>query len=233
MQLIPLLFWLVQIVFVPWFIRSGWPKTKRSSLFIKMVCSSAFVLFGVYTIHCAGRSSYGTQILIGLICGWFGDLFLTMGPFLPQGNKSVDTAITIVGGSAFLAGHIFYILAFFSVSDRKIALFLILYIVTLSLVLVTRRLLHLEMDNLTIPVIIYAMMVTFMFTSGVVAGVSSGSVFGILTLSVSTFLFLLSDLTLGVKTFAPKFNTLPVRILYLSAYYIAQMLLVHSIALVG
>lgn len=227
MDKVSALAWVLQAIFVPLFIRSGWPKTKRSSLFIKMVCSTVFVLFGLYVLQFGQNKTYGMQIFIGLICGWVGDIFLTMGPFFPEGNKRIENTITILGGLAFFAGHILYIVAFFSVSEKKTALFLILYFVTLAIEIVLKQILRLKMGGMTIPILVYAMMVTLMFTSGVVAGLSAG----IPALCVGAGLFLLSDLTLGVKTFSPKFNTLPVRILYLTAYYVAQMLLVHSIAL--
>lgn len=66
----------------------------------KLVASSAFIAVAMQSG--AVSSGYGRLILVGLICSWFGDMFLT---------SSSQTAF-LAGLCAFLIGHLAYVSAF-------------------------------------------------------------------------------------------------------------------------
>ncbi|MCQ2472438.1 MAG: lysoplasmalogenase [Clostridia bacterium] len=240
MYFIIALFCLLQIIFVPIFIKSGWPKTKKSTLLIKMICSTVFVGFAAFNIYISGADFGGTYqrfILIALALGWVGDVFLTADPFLEGKSKEFKLAVNIVGACAFLAGHIFFIIAFFKKTKEIGAALGITFFVPLAVVLVAlvlaKMLLKVKLSKLAVPVAIYALMIDVMFSAAFNLGISVGSWQSVLTLGVGTLLFVASDFSLGIKYFDDKrFNTLTVRSVYITAYYIAQMLIAASLLVI-
>ncbi len=95
----------LEFVTVPMFLKYYWPQKCKKSMLFKMISATLFVLCGFFAIKISGNNTpYANLILWGLVLGWFGDLFLHW--------LSDKRAIFAVGVVAFLAGHIFYIVAF-------------------------------------------------------------------------------------------------------------------------
>ena len=94
----------LQIIFVPLFLKAQWPGICRKSLFFKMICATSFLSMGVLSINIVGdKSTYAIIMLVGLVFGWLGDLFLHLN----------DTAKSFaIGFCSFLVGHIVYITAY-------------------------------------------------------------------------------------------------------------------------
>lgn len=233
MNFIIALFCLLQIIFVPIFIKSGWPKTKKSTLFIKMICSTVFVGFAAFNIYISGADFGGTYqkfILIALALGWVGDVFMTFDAFLEGKPKEINLAVNIVGACSFLAGHVFFIIAFSKEIQKIGAVFFVTFAIVLAVLVAVKFILKLNLGKLTVPVVVYAMMIDGMFSLGLSLGISTGTWLSVLTLGVGTLLFVVSDFSLGLKIFdGERFNTLPVRTTYITTYYIAQMLIAASI----
>lgn len=234
------LFCSLQIIFVPMFIKSGWPKSKKSTLFIKMVCSTIFIGFALYNIlnsDAGFESTYSRLVFTGLALGWVGDVFMTFDPFLVNKSKTINTAVGIVGGVSFLAGHIFFITAFLkatkSVGAEIGKEFFIIFAVTLAVILLAKVLLKLKLGKLTAPVAVYALMIDIMFSLGLNLGLSYGSTAALISLGAGTLLFVVSDFSLGLKIFdGERFNTLKIRTVYITTYYIAQMLIAYSLSVI-
>ena len=65
------------LVFVPLYDKAYWPEPTKKSLACKMVAATAFVLIGVLGMFITdNKSDYTTTMIIGLILGWVGDLFM-------------------------------------------------------------------------------------------------------------------------------------------------------------
>ncbi len=228
-----ILFWVLQLIFVPLFIKSGWPESKKSTLLIKMVCSTVFVGYALYGILSCGAgfdSRYRLFVFVGLILGWAGDIFMTFDPFLKGRPKAVSDGVAVLGGVFFLAGHIFYIAAFIKEGKGFGAVFFITFIAVMLALAVVKKVLKLNLGKFTVPVVIYAVMLDIMFSSAINLGVNAGTQALMLT-GAGALLFLSSDFTLGLKIFdGERFNTLPVRTVYIATYYIAQMLIAASAA---
>ena len=97
---------LAEFYTVPTFLKYYWPKKCKQSLIFKMISATLFVLCGVLAMKISGNnSSYAYLMVLGLVFGWLGDYFL---------HSLKDRMIEfIIGGVAFLVGHIFYIAAFY------------------------------------------------------------------------------------------------------------------------
>ena len=74
-----------------------------------MIAATAFVLIGVLGMFITdNKSDYASTMIIGLILGWIGDLFMHI-PH-PPGNPRMS--VVYIGAASFLIGHIFYVSAF-------------------------------------------------------------------------------------------------------------------------
>lgn len=237
---IPSVFWLIQLVFVPLFIKAGWPESTKKGFYFKMVCATAYVGFGFYCAYINGKvdSYYPHYMLIGLVLGWVGDFCLTFDPFLVNKPKAVTSVVYIFGGVSFLAGHIFYIVAFlhlFNQSGKSLDYSYFAMIAALFCIMVLLKCcLKVRLGKLSIPVAVYALMILAMLVSAVFAGFMGGRSIGFSSVAVAgAALFVISDFSLALKMFAEdRFNTLAVRILYIITYFLAQMLIASTLVLV-
>lgn len=66
------------------------------ALGIKAVSSAVFILIGILSFRLSSRGTAALLLLLGLIAGWFGDMLLKW---------------VYIGGTCFLAGHIFYLIS--------------------------------------------------------------------------------------------------------------------------
>ena len=113
--------YLLFLVFVPLYDKAYWPEPTKKSLTFKMIAATAFVGVGIIGMFLTDNSSsYANLMIIGLLLGWFGDLFMHI-PH-PPGNPRMS--VVYIGASGFLVGHIFYVIAFVKstaalVSDYK------------------------------------------------------------------------------------------------------------------
>ncbi len=231
MHLVQILCIIVTAVFLPMFIKSGWPKTKKTTLLWKMICASAFVVTGVYLRKYGADSieyEYSQFILWGLCLGWIGDLCLTGNALF---GKKIYWALTAVGGISFLLGHIFYVIAFFSKGNLFGSVMYISFAVALVIIIALKFILKIKLGKLTFPVLIYAIMLDFMFASAVALAANIGTVPAFICLAGGGLLFVISDLSLALKFFDQKrFNTFSFRIINLTTYFIAQLLIANSLA---
>ena len=81
---------------------------ERAKLPFKTVASLCFVALGAVCLWKSGASEYGVMVLIALVLGCVGDVFLQ----IPGGGDGCF----ISGLIAFLLGHLMYVAAFFAES---------------------------------------------------------------------------------------------------------------------
>ena len=102
---------LPECIFTFLFIKAGYPASTKKGFFFKMCACAVFLLNGALAYY-PDFSSYGRLIMIALIAGFIGDIFLTMDPFLTmEKSKKLSMFFIIIGGAAFLAGHVIYFTA--------------------------------------------------------------------------------------------------------------------------
>ena len=92
-----------------WFLIEKLKKYSVKAAFIKSLVSALFVAVGILgwflSVRERGLSGPGMFILLGLIFGLMGDIWLDLKYVFPQ----EDDALTYAGFAAFGAGHVLYI----------------------------------------------------------------------------------------------------------------------------
>lgn len=142
MKLLILAFWVAELLVLAWYIKSCWPVRTRRSLYVKMLCASVFLAYGITLAALirsgvnvsfagpnnaelsAGANTFvqfpaGTSttrvvhlILWALGYGWLGDLFLGLSHQVGDGKDGKKTAMNALGVLAFLLGHVLYTVGF-------------------------------------------------------------------------------------------------------------------------
>lgn len=216
---------------VPKFLEYSWPEKCWKSLKVKMVCAAMFIITAVCCILYSGNfGPYAKLMFIGLLCGVLGDLLI----HVPEHG-----IINVLGGVAFFVGHIFYIIAFYRelsarVPDEKFfALTSIIAPVAFTACYFGFAFLNkVRYGKLTVPVILYALMISSMLTMAARLSIHIMQIPVFITVLLGATLFITSDSTLALFMFAEKFRTKPVKNLYIITYFTAQVLLGTSIIFV-
>ncbi|KOP71631.1 hypothetical protein AMS60_20135 [Bacillus sp. FJAT-21945] len=156
------------------------------------------------------RSFTGWIILAGLLFCLFGDGLLHW---------------FLIGLSAFLIGHIFYIIGFFK--EWRFSLIRVLTIIPISFyaifigLILTESLIEKGNSALFIPVIVYTIIISAMAWSAVMTG-NKWAIAG-------SILFVISDSILAWNRFV---SDIPyASVLIMTTYYTAQFFIAHSIKL--
>ena len=234
--------YIIFFIFVPLYDRAYWPEPTKKSLTCKMIAATMFVAIGVIGMFMADNTSqYAKTMLIGLILGWFGDLFMHI-PH-PPGNPRMS--VVYIGAGGFLIGHIFYVTAFFKstagltgnnkfLSMPEIIAFFVIYLVFLFML---EPVFKFKFDNkfMQIALYIYSVFLVVMLIKACNFGItyftsnSENGLYGMLILLVGGILFFISDLTLGIRLLGGGKGNKTIKTVSLYAYFIAQLLLSTSI----
>lgn len=225
----------LECIFVPLFLKYAWPTKCKTSLKMKTVASTMFILTGVCSIFISGQfTGYSKFILIGLVFGMIGDILL---------HLLTDKQIVFAGGLfAFLIGHIFYIIAYKKALDyyapgsgvfdwRAVIAILIILFSCIIYAIMT----DMKFGIATIPVLMYAVTISIMLVTAFQLG---GRVFlegaendiaVLCTVSLGSLLFMLSDATLSILLFGGQEKNRPLKIFNILTYYAGQVLIGTSI----
>lgn len=229
----------LEAVLTPCFIRAQWPQKTRTSLILKMICSTIFVLIAVVAMMGAGNvTAYAVLMVVGFILCWLGDFLLHVSP---------KEAFFLGGLASFLIGHVFFAAAYSSAvlymfpqasffDWREVLAFVTLFAVVM---LVRQFTMNAKLSKkLLIPVLCYSGALLIMFVKAcslgircAAAGLPGGMALAIL-LCLGGALFVVSDGTLLYINFDGR-KTLPLKTVNLVTYYGAQVLLAASILYVG
>lgn len=231
---------IIEIIFVPLFLKAQWPNRSIKSLTFKMICSTAFLSIGIISVFIAqNKSTYALMMVSGLALGWIGDFFL---------HSKSNQKCFAVGFIGFLLGHVVYIAAYLRtipliVEDYKIItlpeIVAIFALMMLSVLFVIKFKDGLSMPILKIAVIVYSLFLIIMFIKASAlgygcwtSGVENGVIVFII-LSLGSLLFLLSDATLGLLMFGGQKGNKPLKVFNIVTYYLAQVLLASSILFIN
>lgn len=202
-------------------------KKDVISLILKVVASMCFVMLGFYCALWADNFDTTGIVIIGLIFGMLGDIFLDL--------KYVDgpnsTAYTSAGFLAFIFGHIFYIT--FLTSDYPwfrygINIALIVGIAGAVLIYVSPKLLKLDYGRFRLLSALYAGILIYVTTYAGVKAFADTNTFTVMFF-IGLLCFLASDLILSQIYFGKDKDTPLLGILNHSLYYIGQILIAASL----
>ena len=229
-------------IFVPLYDRAYWPEPTKKSLTCKMIAASAFVGIGVLGMHITDNSSqYANLMIVGLLLGLFGDLFM----HIPHPPNNPRMSVVYIGAAGFLVGHIFYVTAFVKTTASlvtnykfltmpEIIAFVILFV---AFALMLEPVFKFQYKNLfmQIALYIYSMFLIVMLIKSCgfgityyMAGAENGFI-GMLILVIGGIFFFISDLTLGIRLLGSGKGNKTIKTVSLYAYFIAQLLLSTSI----
>ncbi len=229
---------LAEIPLVAWFLKIYWPKRTIHTMTRKIICSSLFVLCGVFAIKATGNNTlYADYILWGLILGMVGDIFL-------HSIKGSNTSFAI-GVLSFLAGHVFYIMALqraiYTTGFSKGAftwyeILIVAFFAVVALVYCIKTTVFQRKGIMAYGVLIYGVVLSIMlakairYVIGEIAfGVNDNMVMVTVTVGLGAILFALSDISLGLILSSDKPRVRSHRIFNIITYYAAQVLLAASI----
>ncbi len=242
LKVLLILCYILFFIFVPLYDKAYWPEPTKKSLSCKMVAATAFVAIGFVAMKITGNASYYANImLIGLVLGWVGDLFMHI-PH-PPGNPRMS--VVYIGASSFLIGHIFYVWAFVKstaslVNDYRfftipeIIAFVAIF-VTFSLTLEPVFKFKYKNSFMKITLHLYSVFLIIMLLKCCKFGISyylSGAqngLYAMLILLVGGVLFFISDFTLGLRLIGGAKGSKTIKTISLYAYFFAQLLLATSI----
>ncbi len=225
---------LLQCVTTPLFLKYSWPSRTVKSHIMKMVCATLFVAVGILSVEITGNTSiYALTMIIGLVLGWIGDLFLHF-------DKQ---SLFAVGFVSFMLGHIAYIKAYVDALHsyegytqfNAIEVIGGILLITLAIIGFKYFKIELSIKILKVGIVFYTGVLIGMFLKATALGVNfmlSGGENGILALMVLMFgsmFFVMSDATLGVLLFGGQKKNRPLKIFNIATYFAGQMLLASSI----
>lgn len=242
LKVLLILCYILFFVFVPLYDKAYWPEPTKKSLTCKMIAATAFVLIGVFGMFIAGnKSDYANTMLIGLILGWVGDLFM----HIPHPPNNPRMSVVYIGADAFLIGHIFYVTAFVKSTMAltvnynffTIPEIIAFFVIFITFALMLKPVFKFEYKNrfMQIALYLYSVFLIVMLIKSCLFGITyfiSGAKNGLiamLILVVGGILFFISDLTLGLRLLGSAKGNKKVKTLSLYAYFFAQLLLSTSI----
>jgi len=182
--------------------------------------SLMLILIFYYVINTKKLGSEKYLIIFALVFSWLGDVLLLL-------DKQFKT-LFIYGLIAFLVAHIFYIFYFWQIrkanNPEKLPNPLIFVVVagySLTLFAVVAP----NVQNLLIPVAIYALIISTMLGASLAAFEFGKQAFAKICVA-GTLLFLLSDSILAINRFVAPFEYAPIFIML--TYAVAQLLITEG-----
>lgn len=208
------------------FIKSEYAGEMLKATVLKGLAAAFFVAIGVYC-YVSNVANGGLLIVLGLLFGMIGDIFLNMRN-LYQGGKS--NKIFAIGILAFLIGHFLYI-AFLINATRVIGITIILTIV-IAVITIPPLMKRITAPSKGLKIFgyVYLTIVICMFSCAVTMIVVNKVSALTVTFLVGAFLFLISDFIMIYYSFGKKIK--PLRAINLLAYYVGQLLIAYCIMLI-
>lgn len=232
-------------IFVPLYDKAYWPEPTKKSLACKMVAATMFVGIGFLGMEITGNESYyANTMLIGLILGWIGDLFM----HIPHPPNNPRMSVVYIGASSFLIGHIFYVVAFVKsamalTTEYKfftIPEIIAFFVIFIAFALMLEPVFKFKYANkfMKVTLHLYSIFLIVMLIKSCAFGISyfiSGAENGLLAMLIliaGAIFFFISDFTLGLRLIGGAKGNKTVKTVSLYAYFIAQLLLATSILFV-
>ncbi len=219
----------LEIIFVPLYLKKMWPTKSWHSLGIKMVCATVYLLVAATAIvERGGTTPFSSLMLAGFIGSWLGDLML----HIPKPTKKFFVA----GMVFFMIAHIFYCLGYIHIQRTVLnseSVFTPAEIVTAAVIVILCFtfcfIKKIRFDTLFVPCLIYGMFVTAMMVKsatlsfGLFAG--GGYAAPAVLLITGGTCFFLSDLSLALISFDTRYKKFKLKVFNSVTYFGAQICL--------
>ncbi len=222
----------LQVIFIPIFLKAETPHPCKKSLFFKQLCSTIFLVNAIVAGLMGDFTKYALFMLIGLCFSWVGDFLL---------HVSSKPGFFTAGLFSFLIGHIFYFMSYcraFVVLFPEITPFtapeIAAYIALIIFALTTLRFgFKVRFGKMLFPCCLYIATIAAMGVKAFALAIEiidkwtiSSSVFTAALLMLGAVCFIISDYTLSLLTFkegVEKHGAL--RQVNIWTYFYAQMFL--------
>lgn len=209
-----------------WFIGTEYAGKMLKATVLKGCASLFFVLLGIYC-YTLNPSPFGKLILIGLILGLIGDVFLNLRN-LYEGGKS--NKVFAVGILAFLSGHFLYIAALIKRFPGIVLMALVITaVISVLAIPPLMKQISAPSKGLKIFGYVYLVIVIAMFSAALSLLIKTGAGSMNIVFTVGAFLFLISDFIMIYYSFGKKIK--PLRAINLLSYYVGQLLIALCIFL--
>lgn len=236
------IYFIVFWIFVPLYDKAYWPEPTKKSLTFKMIAATMFVLIGVFGMLITdNRSDYATTMLIGLILGWIGDLFM----HIPHPPNNPRMSVVYVGAASFLIGHIFYVTAFVKSAAAltedynffALPEVITFFVIFIAFALMLEPVFKFKFENrfMRITLYLYSFFLVVMLVKACAFGITyfksgvENGLIGMLVLIIGGICFFISDLTLGTRLLGGGKGSKTIKTVSLYTYFCAQLLLAISI----
>lgn len=202
-------------------------KKPLLALMVKGFASLSFISVFAASIH--GRvqfidKSVVSFVLLGLVAGLMGDLYLALRPLRPK----VENEKIILGGIlCFSTGHVFYLIALLSLSGFHLISIPISIVMTI-VVIIGSKVMKFQMGIAKYPTYFYSLLIFLMIGQTIGHGIATDFGGFEILMVVGAILFGLSDLILAPIYYQGKDTKLLIT-LNLATYYAAQILIASSI----
>lgn len=218
-----------------WYVHEKIKAYSVRAVLIKAVVSFFFVAVGVFGLHALSvygeTNPVGVLIVLGLVCGLLGDIWLDLKYVFPE----KDRVFTYAGFGAFGVGHVFYIGGMLVKYYTADAYFYVLVAFILAIVVsignaALEKPMKLSYGDMKLTVIIYGILLfATLFVSGALALAYGWREVALNLLFAGAVLFTASDLVLS-KTYFGEGHERPIDfILNYFTYYPAQFLIASSL----
>lgn len=195
---------------------------QLKATFLKGMTTVCCIIIAAFSMFYAENRTFALLIVIGLCFGCAGDVLLAL-RFV---HTDKFNTYFLSGAGSFLVGHIFYLIALYSIALQSWKLALPLTAVGLAVELFNTKRHHVELGKLFLPLGVYAAFVCFMGCSAVSCCIMHFSI-GTLLFAIAGVCFIISDSILSVQCFGDSQNNHNNRVLHIF-YWIAQLLIAVS-----
>lgn len=248
------IFWLAELIVLPFFIKAGYPTRTTKSFILKVVLASIYLAAGLVAVFClwtpyvyskaAGSgmidfSSTISNIVKALMLGWVGDVMLGVAHFFDVKNKKLADVISFLGAAVFFAGHVFYVVAFLmgiKTINGSIPWWLwVIAAVIAVLWSATLQVLKVKLGKLLVFNGIYGAGISLMMTSAIVLGgmcIAKGNILLGILLILGSVGFTSSDYSLTCESYGDDcFDKFGFRAQRQVAYFVGQMMFATTLVL--
>ncbi len=225
---------LVEIIFVPLYLKKMWPTKNWGSLGCKMVCATAYLALAAVITANVGVSKYSLMMLGGFAFSWLGDFTL----HIPKPSKLYFS----IGTAFFAAAHVFFCLAYIGAQKRlfpeipvfywwEIALTAALVAAYFTACLIRK----VPFGILAVPMVPYAFFVTMMMLKSTGLAIrllySQGieALLPAVLLLLGGFMFIQSDGSLALITVDTRYKKFKLKVYNIITYFGAQVCLALTI----
>lgn len=208
-------------------IQAAFIAVEHREKFVGAVClkgsaSLVFIIIGIIAFAAAGDKSFARPVLIGLILGGVGDIFLNLRFVF----EKIGQKIFLIGIAAFLAGHILYLAALIPQSENLLACIIIGVIVAAAILTYIFKTMEVKLA-FKIFGIFYIGAVVLM-TAVAIGNLIAAPSAARWLYAIGAVLFTVSDVVLIFNTFGSE-TKFSLRITNLSLYYLGQLLIANSL----